>query len=130
MKRSIVRTSAMLTLMSISLVHATTQFRSPVIFENRGMIHYPLDNVANSCWQNVLGLCDMLSEDGDYPWYIYQWAGAYYRCANRAFFDPCCSDKFTTKRSSLNNLWFGTESFTVEQTFAGGIITDPTLPIP
>lgn len=128
MNRSIVRASAMLTLISIGFVQATTQFRSPVIFENRGMIHYPLDNIQNSCWQNMLGICGMLPEDEDYPWYIYQWAGAYYRCANRAFNDPCCPNKVTTKRSSLNTIFFGAESFKAEQSFVNGIITNLFLP--
>lgn len=113
----------LLLLIQVCSLFATTQFRSSISLR-RGVMHYPLEPACDTWWYEVM----YPDTSSNCPWTIYLWKSAYYRCANKSFFDACEPNTTTTKTTSLNTLWFGKESFKVEQAFAGGILNNPLAP--
>ncbi len=147
MNKTGVRIAAVLSIVSCALLNATTEFRSPLSLY-RGVMHWPLPHVKESWWYDV-----MYPEDEvESTWNVHTWSGTYYRCADKAFCDPCkkcektcvcgeckdkcptdfklsypCRNKSTSKTTSLATLWFGRDCFRGEETFAGGRIDDTEL---
>ncbi len=114
MKRCIT-IAALLSVLSSGVVQATFEFRSPLSVR-RGVMHWPLVPSYNSWWY------DMMPDDAkNSKWNIHTWSAAYYRCADKVFFNPC-DNKNTRKTAPLSTLWFGKDSFRAEETLAGGMI--------
>ena len=114
MKRCIT-IAALLSVLSSGVVQATFEFRSPLSVR-RGVMHWPLVPSYNSWWY------DMMPDDAkESKWNIYTWSAAYYRCADKVFFNPC-DNKNTRKTAPLSTLWFGKDSFRGEETLVDGTI--------
>lgn len=109
--------------LQVGTLFTTTQFRSPLSLR-RGVTHYPLQDVCDTWWYTLM----YPESTTECPLTIYLWKGAYYRCADKTFFNACDPNATTTKTTSLNTLWFGKNSFKVEQAFAGGMLTNPLAP--
>jgi len=108
----------LLTLVSSSIAVGYWEFRSPLSFQ-RPQAHWPLYPVQQAFWFPWM-------PDGrdDESWQIQSWVTTYTRSAENAFFNPE-KNKNTRKTASLAVLFFGKETFTVEEAFVNGTI--PTL---
>jgi hypothetical protein len=130
MNKSFIRVAALCSVVSSSVVHATAQFRSPLSYENRGVMHYELKPVRDTWWFDSVA-----SEDcKEHCWTFDLWSVIYGRSANKAFFSDSvdCDGKFKNKTTrdttTLSQLWFGIDtpaaSFTGLQTLAGGQVSN------
>ncbi len=133
MNKSFIRIAALCSVVSSSVMHATAQFRSPLSYENRGVMHYELKPLRETWWFDAVA-----SENcKERCWNYTLWTLAYARGANKAFFNDSldCDGNFknstTRKTASLSQLWFGidtqAESFKGEQTLAGGTISNDAI---
>lgn len=109
--------AAVLSLLCGGVLHATSQFRSPLSLE-WGVMHYPLRDVDQTWW------IDEVDPDccRDTLWNVYAWAGYYHRSASKSFYNPCSPCSNTRKKTTLSQLFFGQTSFRGEQVFEGGIL--------
>lgn len=128
MNRSAVRVTAALGMLCCGVLTATSQFRSPLSLEyGQGPVHNLLDRARDAWWTGLMNMenCHEVLCGLD----INFWSGAYYRCAARAFCDPCdpCHDSSTRKTASLSTLFFNAidcdESFRGEEAFPGGMLS-------
>ena len=117
-----IRITALLSMLAGGLLHATSEFRSPLSIA-RGPMHWPSKPAYQAWWYEYMPEKDAGTES---LWNVHTWSAAFYRCADKAYIDPC-DNKTTRKTTSLSSLWFGKEEFRGEEAFAGGIINDPVL---
>lgn len=138
MNKLIIRIAALCSVVSGSIIHATAEFRSPLILR-RGEMHFRLpEPLEEKTWwydavtADVEGCKERCS-------IVDFWAGAYSRWADRSFFKDeidCegeLSNGTTRKTTSLSQLWFGQESFKGVDAFPGDtpstelLATNPVL---
>jgi len=119
-----IQITALLSMLAGGFLYATSEFRSPLSIE-RGPMHWPLKPAYQSWWYEYMP-DKVEGTDQENLWNIYTWSAAFYRCADKAYIDPC-DNKTTKNTTSLSSLWFGKEEFRGEEAFAGGIINDPFL---
>ncbi len=117
-----IRVIVLLSMAVSGLLHATSEFRSPLSIQ-RGPMHWTLEPSYQAWWFDYM---PKEYAGTDSLWNVYTWNAAFYRCANRAYIDPC-DNKSTRKTTSLSALWFGKDEFRGEEVFAGGIVNDPLL---
>lgn len=118
--KQIVKHLMLLTLVSSSGVFGYPfEFRSPLTYD-RPQQHWPLYPVQQAFWFPWM-------QDGreDESWQIQSWVTTYARSAQDAFWNPE-KNKNTTKTASLSTLFFGKESFRVEEAFVNGMIQNPS----
>lgn len=116
----IVKRLMLLTLVSSSGIFGYGfEFRSPLSYQ-RPQAHWPLYPVQQAFWFPWM-------PDGrdDESWQIQSWITTYTRSAENAYWNPE-KNKNTTKIASLAVLFFGKETFTVEEAFVNGIVTTPS----
>ncbi len=113
--------AALLSVLSSGMLYGTFEFRSPISVA-RGVMHWPLMPAYNAWWYDM-----MPNDKEESKWNIHTWSAAYYRCADKAFFNVE-KNQNTRKTTSLSTLFFGKEVFRGEEAFAGGTLaTDPIL---
>ena len=105
--------AALLSVLSGGILYGTFEFRSPISVA-RGVMHWPLIPAYNAWWYDM-----MPNDKEESKWNIHTWSAAYYRCADKAFFNVE-KNKNTRKTTSLSTLFFGKEVFRGEEAFAGG----------
>lgn len=157
MNKSAIRMGALLSMLGCGIVQAVFEFRSPQPLRD-GPIHYRLQPVRDAYWYDVVNQDAEPSERGlsmknrtlynedcckprmcfsDGTWETYVWTGAYYRAADRAFFDDkldCDGEpknNNTRHTTGLSQLFFGidqaTTSFVAAQSFANSTISPALL---
>lgn len=105
----------------------TTQFRSPLMLE-RGPIHYQLPYLPHVWWFDDVP--SNRQEGCMEKWFVNNWTALYGRTATRSFFkapcgtdvDTCKSNSVTRELTSLSQLFFGADSFTVADTLANATV--------
>ena len=130
MKKLTIRIAALCSIVSGSMVHATAEFRSPIILE-RGEMHFRLAPLKETWWYDAVTAdvesCRERCNVVDF------WAGAYSRWADRSFFKDevdCDGNRnhgTTKKTTGLSHLWFGKEAFKGVDAFAGDSATPQLL---
>ncbi len=105
--------AALLSVLSSGILYGTFEFRSPISVA-RGVMHWPLMPAYNAWWYDM-----MPNDREESKWNVHTWSAAYYRCADKAFFNVE-KNKNTRKTTSLSTLFFGKEVFRGEEAFAGG----------
>lgn len=134
MKSTVAKSMLAALLLSVaggSLQAVTSEFRSPLMLE-RGPLSrtflYPHERIEDAYWYDFV-------PNNCHPcgWDIEAWAAGYSRSATQAFYkapcDPCKNNSVTRDTRPLSQLWFGSDSFTAEQIFAGGSLPDGSLPL-
>lgn len=143
MNKLTIRIAALCSVVSSGIVHATAEFRSPLILE-RGEMHFRLpEPMAEKTWWYDLVTADVEGcRERCCVWDF--WAGAYSRWADRSFFKAkdvdCSSDNDcgfndghfgtngTTKHTvGLSQLWFGKEAFKGVDAFPGDVASTDLL---
>lgn len=133
MKSPTVRIAVVCSIMVSGMLCATSQFRSPLYYENRGVIYTELKPVKDTWWYSSVA-----SEDcKERCWNWTLWTSVYGRSAGQAFFndsidcDGNYKNKSTRNTVSLSQLWFGIDtpatSFKGVQTLAGGKVSDQAV---
>ena len=143
MKKLTIRIAVLCSIVSGGMVHATAEFRSPIILE-RGEMHFRLPEPLEETWWYDAVTADVESCRGWCGVWDF-WAGAYSRWADRSFFKAkdidcdggcnfnnphfrCDNDHGTTKHTvGLSQLWFGQESFRGVDAFPGDVASTELL---
>ena len=132
MNKLTIRVAALCSVVSGGMVHATAEFRSPIILE-RGEMHFRLpEPMAEKTWWYDAVTADVEGcRERCCVWDF--WTGAYSRWADRSFFKDkldCDGDQKngTTKDTvGLSQLWFGQESFRGVDAFPGDVASNELL---
>jgi len=147
MNKLTMRIAVLCSVVSGGIVHATAEFRSPIILE-RGEMHFRLAPLQETWWYDAV-TADVPGCRGELCGGVVDfWAGAYSRWADRAFFkdndeincdsdchngirrfnDNCDRNQGTTRKTTgLSQLFFGRESFRGIDAFPGDQATQELL---
>jgi len=131
MKKLTIRIAALCSVVSGSLVYATTEFRSPLILE-RGEMHFRLPEPLEETWWYDPVTADVETcRERCGVWDF--WAGAYSRWADRSFFKEqencdCSTDHGSTRKTrGLSRLFFGEDAFKGVDAFPGDVASAELL---
>lgn len=113
--------AVLMSVLGASTLMAANNMRSP-INSSWGHMHWPLQDVRETWWYQAM---DADKKESNIT--FHKWVSLFSRTASKAFQSSGTENVNTTNTKKLGTLIFGKESFKVEESVAGGIVTDANL---